>query len=166
MAVTTEQVSTLLDVVRTLATVATLPVIMLGWRLVNAQNNTRESRKELRQFIDRILGLVADLLVAGMDYHSGGEVAGVRRRTNAWKLVQALGQIAGNIAALKARGLDSDKCAEPFILLKQALTGSDFMSSSEKAWGDEDPRWQELIFASNRLTQTLDKLFLDTYPTS
>ena len=46
-----------------------LAAIIIGWWVINHQNNERETRKELRQHIDRIINLLEELRNVATKHH-------------------------------------------------------------------------------------------------
>lgn len=53
-----------------LSQAVTWVLVILGWTLVNRQNNSREERKEIREFISDISKRVAELRDASFKYHT------------------------------------------------------------------------------------------------
>ncbi len=150
------------DLIRTITPLASIGLVVLGWALVNRQNNKRESRKETRQLIDRTLKHLAEAVDIATKYQSNS-IDAMNRYVEGWKLLLALGQISGSINTLRKKGIDPTSCAAPYINLKKCITGADFMTSNSKPWPPDDKRWLELLAATNSLTETLDRLFIDSF---
>lgn len=149
--------------VRTLAAAASPVLVVFGWWWVNRQNNGREQRKELRQLIDRSLKLVTEVVDLGTRYHASTESDTHTPHLGAWKLTLGLSQVAGHIKLLSDRGLKVHATHEPYIQLKRALTGAEFQTSAEKPWTADDPRWMDVMHATNALTNSLDSVFFTTF---
>jgi hypothetical protein len=150
------------DSVRTATQAIGLGLLVLGWFLVNRQNNHREFRKETRQLIDRTREHVATAVETAAKYQSGA-IEEKDRHVEGWKLLLALYQIRGSINALTKKGIDTGACAHPYIDLKICITGADFMTAEWKAWNPEDPRWLELLAASNKINDTLEHIFIERF---
>ena len=150
------------DFAHSVAPAAPLAVVVIGWFLVNRQNNRRESRKETRQLIDRTQAHLSTAVELATKYQSGG-CADSERPTQGWKLLLALGQISGDISTLQKKGTDPSSCADHFLVLKKCITGADFMTANWKAWPPEDQRWLELLAATNALSEELERLFIASF---
>jgi hypothetical protein len=150
------------DTVRTIAQITGLALLVLGWFLVNRQNNRRESRKEARQLIDRAQSHLAAAVDIAAKYQCGSCKEN-DQHIEGWKLLLALGQIRGSINTLGKKGIDPKSCARPYIVLKRCINGADFMTANWKPWQPDDSRWLELLSATHNLSEAMERLFIDNF---
>lgn len=150
-----------------MATAASPVLVVLGWYFVDARNNARETRKEVRQLLDRALENVEACVQAGVEFHGHKAVnpkdQSDRPNTETWKLVILSNSLSAQIRLLGEHGLNMHSCGAPYINLKKILTGGDFMTASWKPWGVNDTRWTELLFAQRDLTVSLEKAFFSKF---
>lgn len=146
--------------IRTLAAALSPILVLVGWWLVNLQSNKREGRKELRQLVDRTINTVGEAVDAAIRYHTGSSDKGIGDSKESWKMLLAVDQIKSQLVVLGHNGMDTESCIGPFIRLKQAATGHDFMTKKYVPWASDDGRWLVLIDASKSLSHNLDLLFL------
>jgi inosine-uridine nucleoside N-ribohydrolase len=150
------------DIVRTLVPVASLGVVVIGWYLVNRQNNLRESRKETRQLIDRSQEFLAEAIEIAVKYQSSSGDASPPI-ADAWRLILALEQLGGSLNTLRKKGIAVEECNVPFNNLKKCITGADFMTEGWKPWQHDDKRWLDLVAETKSLTQTLERTFISSF---
>ena len=123
--------SGLLSWLKDFSFVGTWLLVIIGWLVVNSQNNARERRKESRSLVESIEELVLGIEVAAREYYalSGADPAG-----------QALAlQIKAGFRTLSSRlkvlGRYSTKfnATDELIAFRTAVTGGDFESASRAA---------------------------------
>jgi hypothetical protein len=148
--------------IRTGAAAISPPLVVLGWWWVNRQSNERERRKELRQLVDRALETVKEAVEVALRYHGGTDGASVDQ-TESWKLLLAVNEIKNQLNLLMQHCLDTEPCIGPFLRLKQATTGHDFMTAGYKPWDSKDKRWLVLIDSATSLKHNLDVLFFKNF---
>jgi hypothetical protein len=153
---------TVTDLVRTFTPIAALVAVGIGWVVVNRQNNARESRKETRQLVDRTLKYVADAVDIATRYQ-GASVGSRPAHVDGWKVLLALGQIRSNLTNLNRANVDMKSCIASYISLKQCITGGDFMTANWSPWPPTDRRWLDMLGLATKLSELLDRIFIDTY---
>jgi hypothetical protein len=153
---------TVTELIKSFTPIAALVAVGIGWVVVNNQNNARESRKETRQLVDRTLKYLADALEIATRYQSG-TVDDKLKHIDGWKVLLALGQISSNLTNLSRAKIDVRSCIAAYIALKQCITGKDFMTVSWRPWPPADKRWLEMLSAANKLSEMLDRIFIDAY---
>jgi hypothetical protein len=157
-----ESTGTVTDLIKTLAPIAALVAVGIGWIVVNKQNNARESRKETRQLVDRTLKYLADALDIATRYQSS-TVDEKPKHVDGWKVLLAIRQISSNLTNLNRANIDVRSCIAAYISLKQCITGGDFMTENWRPWPRTDKRWLDMLSAANKLSEMLDRIFIDTY---
>lgn len=150
------------DWVRTIASALSPLLVVIGWWWVNRQHNLRESRKELRQVIDRTQKVIAEAVDTAIRYHSG-QTGGQRGPIEAWKMLLAIEQIKSQLILLAYTGISFERCTDSYIRLKRVATGRDFMTSAYVPWLKDDERWMVLLEAANSLTHKLDIIFFEIF---
>lgn len=134
-------------------------LVVLGWWIVNKQNNAREKRKEVRQLADRIINDVDELAKKTTEYHSRNCDSAEERKSLGWRLTLSLTRLSSHLQLLHDKGLDTGDCNVAYIELKRIATGGDFMTAGESIWPLSDMRWIQLLYATERLCKALESAF-------
>lgn len=137
-----------------LPTTATL----IGWYVVNRQNNKREARKEERALIDGVKKLVIDLTGQARNYmctetRDEGIEAEIKLRLSQVEI--ELERLPGYVT--------TSVLVDAMAAFGDAATGADFESATRTARSNSDPEPQALALARNDLLQKLESLFTDRY---
>ena len=129
---------------------------LLGWFLVNHQNNTREQRKEMRAAADQCKNLAREGVELGMKYWVGDE------DTHAWQVKAALDELEVEICRFpdhKGR----IKLLEHHADLLDAITGSDFESVTRKVRPATDPLMRNVAKVRQRILHEIENQFQTHY---
>jgi hypothetical protein len=137
-----------------LPTTATL----IGWYVVNLQNNKREARKEERALIDGVKKLVIDLTGQARSYMC----AEARDEGVETEIKLKLSQVEIELGRFP-RYAETPALVDAVAAFGDAATGADFESATRTARKNSDPEPQALALARNDLLQKLESLFTDRY---
>jgi hypothetical protein len=137
-------------------------LVVIGWFLVNRQNNQREDRKELRQLVDRAINSINDAVDLTIKFHGNQPEDRDVHRMDSWRLLLAFLQIADQMNLLAEKGMNIEPCSKAYNALKFAATGHDFMTKKWKPWAKDDKRWMELTDAARTLCHGLDLKYVDS----
>lgn len=146
----------------TVAQIITWLVIIFGWRVANASNNTREKRKELRAELDTIRIQLDELVDLAWVYYTSDLESTKRaaeilvRQTRLFTRVERLSKI------------DSTLCCVTDDLhdLMDGLTGDDFQSHDRVALAHDDSRLVTLTAKAEAVFNHLENEFRRIFPDS
>lgn len=149
-----------------------LPIVFVGWFVLNWQANRRETRKEIRQQVDRATKLVEMSADLGMVVHSSSVVSTIGKdvdektrqslaeaQSKIRRLKFSLAQLSPLIQLLSERGVGSQDVTDALIELRTNLMGGDFETADQVPWSTDDSRWNELSGCSVRLAICLERAF-------
>lgn len=131
---------------------APLMVTLVGWYIVNHQNNKREARKEGRAAADRCKDLATSVCELGTKYWLGQPDA------EAWHIKAQLDQLDVEIDCFPLYGGQSPLC-DAVIKLIDAITDGDFETLSLKPHQPTDPRIANIRVARNRTLREIERQF-------
>lgn len=129
------------------------PVItLIGWFIVNGQNNDRERRKEARSAADRCKTLAREVSQLGYNYWLGkGDVA-------PWQIKAQLEELEVEITRFpESKG--RSKLIDRHIDLVEAITGLDFESATMKPRAASHAIYREMAIARQRLLAEIEQQF-------
>ncbi|WP_125468859.1 hypothetical protein [Methylomagnum ishizawai] len=134
-------------------------LVVLGWYLVNRQNNSREKRKELRALLDQTQKLLDEIEIQAVEYHT--VEATVQR---AFFLKRALGlKLHQKFEILSKRSLELRLCKKYHIELRKAITLSNFDSAKYEKKELSDQIIKDIWLAKDRLSHELETCFVKEY---
>lgn len=127
-------------------------VTLIGWFIVNHQNNEREERKEARSAADRCKTIAREVTQSGFNYWLGkNEVA-------AWQIKAQLEELEVEITRFpESKG--RSKLIDKHIDLVEAITALDFESASMKPRASDHSIFREMAMARQRLLYEIEHQF-------
>lgn len=123
---------------------------LVGWFIVNRQNNQREARKEARSAADRCKVLVREVAQYGIEYWNGtGDI-------KSWKIRASFEELEVEI------GRFQDRATQDHLLTLQAelvdaVMGHNFDTASFKPVAPDHPVFKEIPAARQRLLVAIEK---------
>ena len=140
--------------------VVTWLLVILGWWLVNRQNNIREKRKEIRAFIDKLQNSLDELESHAIKYHTSEKSDDL-----AFSLKRSLNKkIPNKIALLKSRNLDMNKCYPYMKQLRQAITLENFDTANFHPRDISDDLLKKIWLSKENLSHEIEMVFSKKYP--
>lgn len=137
--------------------VGTWALVLLGWALVNRQNNTREERKEIREFVLDISKRATELRDASFKYHT----ADSEDKALGADILFKLNIISLRISTLRRYGvLVGSELAKQ---MRQAITLENFDSANFKKQPIRSGILAGIESATEELTAELDRAFFDHF---
>lgn len=149
-----------------------LAFVFLGWRVSNGQANSRETRKEIRQQVDRAIKLIESAADLGMKVHSTplpalssdesdpkSQQPLIDAQSKMRQMKFSLSQLSPQIQLLKERGIGSTDITDALIELRMNLMGGDFETTEQKPWPSDDPRWTVLSGSCVKLVTCLERAY-------
>mgnify|MGYP003586266291 FL=1 len=131
----------------------TAPAItLLGWYIVNGQNNARERRKEARSAADRCKTIAREVTQLGYNYWLG------KGNVEAWQIKAQLEELEVEIARFP-EGKGRSKLIDRHIDLVEAITGLDFESATMKPRESGHVIYREIAIARQRLLAEIEQQF-------
>ncbi|MDP3230734.1 MAG: hypothetical protein Q8N13_22560 [Acidovorax sp.] len=125
---------------------------LVGWFIVNGQNNERERRKEARAAADRCKTLAREVTQLGYNYWLGqGSVA-------PWQIKAQLEELEVEITRFPA-DKGRNKLIDRHIDLVEAVTGLDFESATMKPRPVGHAIYREMAIARQRLLSEIEQQF-------
>lgn len=126
--------------------------MVVGWIVVNWQNNNREERKEVRSSLSEVIDEITELEDLAVEYHT----AAVRSTTNEQDITKKITRLSSKVRHLR---LESGKLNHLFIRFKQSITLDNF-ETSRFVTQNKDSEILELIgMYSEQLQDELESEF-------
>ena len=139
--------------------VITWALVILGWLLVNHQNNLREKRKEVRSLLDKTQELLDSIEAQAIEYHTVQETNDL-----AFRIKRALSQkIKYRLEVLHLRSLDLGSCNSYLKELRRAITLKNFDSANYQKIDISDQIVKGIWLSKDRLSQELERCFSKKY---
>jgi hypothetical protein len=139
-----------------------LVVTLVGWAVINGQNNRRERRKELRDLIRQVEQRVDSILDNAASYFAlDGSALASRELEH--KIRSGFSGTSQLLSRLKAAGWNH-KTQEEFIAFKQAVTGGQFESTSRKKSDASGALLAESATAGFAFVSKLEENYFSTFP--
>lgn len=122
------------DSVSSWAQVVPWLLVATGWIIVNIQNNSRESRKEIRAKIDAVKKSLDEIEDLSVQHHTGSQDL-----VRCMKIKRVFVSISREIRMVSGAGLGINDSLRALTRFKQAVTIKNFETSEYKALalGDE-----------------------------
>jgi hypothetical protein len=135
-------------------------VAIVGWVIVSRSNDKRETRKELRAFVDAVRDLVAVIEDKAYEYYQTEHGAS---QSLALGLKRDIARLAGVLNILKAaNGCFSHE--EEMKAFRQAVTGKDFESREREVCAASDRLFLEISTAAQDVIEVVEAAFAKAYP--
>lgn len=135
----------------------TWALVILGWALVNRQNNRREERKEIREFVSDISKRSAELRDASFKYHR----ATARDNTLSSEILFKLKLLGIRLSALKKYGVLAD--TDLAKRLRQAITMENFDSAGFRSQDEGSKILGNIEQAVEDLASELERAFFEHF---
>ena len=134
-------------------------IVVLGWYVVSKGNDRRETRKEVRQFLDRTLSSVENVRASVIECLTK-EICDESKKLEL-SIDPELLRIEAALALLK---LKSQGTLLDGKLLRTAVTNNGYYRVAKREKMDMDHRvLQDINIAATSLTSALEQAYRDTY---
>lgn len=137
-------------------TIVTWLTAILGWIVVNYQNNRREGRKEIRSAINEIVELIEKTENEAVNYHTSED----SNPTLSIKIKTSLTKIADRIRYLE---LHDSKTSRNLYDFRSAITIRNFDTASHSQQAMDSELIEELSAAAANLIDSLETSFSSLY---
>ena len=134
-------------------------VTVIGWAIVNWQNNRREERKEARALLDSAKKLAVELAAKAQDYMCQAD------RDEELEAEIKAGLDALEIELTRLPNYQSLRNLVSAVAdFGDAATGADFESAARRARVRNEPEPQALVAARNTLLIRMEQVFASEFP--
>lgn len=130
----------------------TLALVVLGWAVVNHQNNRRETRREVRAAADVIEESLVGLLDRAISFH---QAASFDQLASA-HIVRVIQQISRDLGRLSKEDM---KITAAIIDLRKAITLNNFDRSSFRALDSNDAAIWEISDSADYLKEMIEEYY-------
>jgi hypothetical protein len=129
-------------------------LIVAGWAVINAQNNSRETRKEIRAALLDLYELLDEIEDDAFSYHTGttGDAALAR------KIKRNISQISTRIKLALRDKLECEY-ARPLVAFRKSITLSNFDSNKFLSKSADSKFFNDISDAKQSLIVVLDRAF-------
>jgi hypothetical protein len=131
---------------------------VLGWAIVNAQNNHREARKECRALIDSSKKISIEICKQATDYMCVED----RNEATEADIKAALDQLEIELNRFQAYAREH-RLIEALAKFADLATSADFESNARRPRKKSDTEPQALMIARNELLTRLEEFFATRY---
>lgn len=145
----------MLDFFRNYYPMFNMIVIILGWVVINHQNNRREIRKEIRSALDKVQDLITDLTAKAIDYHTN------KRSKPAEEWIKARASLLSQRTQIISETLGIDR-TDAINQYKDALMKENF-AAQQHPLDDTDELLKTIRHQAQQLSLTLEKDFAARY---
>jgi len=132
-------------------------LVIIGWLLVNKQNNFRETRKELRARIDNFKAQIDELEDLSVEHHTS-----VQNSLHCAKIKRLLVKLQKELDVIR-ESLSLDNYSVKLIRLRQAVTLRNFESSTYQPVSASDPIISEIGRASDDLRYLVESAYASEF---
>jgi hypothetical protein len=146
------------DYVLLVSPVITMAVAILGWHVINKQNNKREDRKELKSAIDSIISEIHSIETQAIDYYKvdPSEDSPIIERA----LKKRIDLLEQHIKLLQKMNTKHFGKIEKSVEYRRVITGGDFEQQSRKAKPPSNDKFLELSMISKELIRELEDCYI------
>lgn len=125
---------------------------LIGWYIVNQQNNQRETRKDLRAAADRCKALARDVAQLGFKYWAGQD------NVKTWQIKAGLEELEVELDRFPEAkgGADLMSCYVDFV---EAIAGYDFESATFYSKAADHPVFRQVSSTRQRLLAEIEFQF-------
>lgn len=139
-----------------LAQIVTWVIVIIGWLIVNHQNNNRERRKEIRQAIDKIVNRIEEIEQDALRFHQSSFDGGSAR-----KLLLSLDKTGRSITWLRMVGTEEYK--KSIVSFRRSITLKNFDPTAHVALGSNDSQLARISAAADNLVNLLENAYAAQY---
>lgn len=136
-------------------------LVAIGWIIVNTQNNSRESRKEIRAKIDAIKKLLDEIEDLSVQHHTVSQDL-----LQCMKIKRIFVSVGREIRMVSGAGLDINDAARALTRFKQAVTIKNFESNDYKILPLGDEVIADIGAASDSVRSKLELAYSDKFQKS
>lgn len=131
-------------------------IVIIGWLIVNHQNNQRERRKEIRQAIDKIVAKIDDIERSALTFHQTSY-----NENSARELMLSIEKNNRSIARLQV--IDIETYNKKVIPFRRSITLKNFDPSAQVALNGNDPQLASISTAAQNLIDILEDTYAERY---
>lgn len=142
---------------KVLAPVGTWLIVVVGWWIVDRQNNRRETRKEKRAKLDRVQKDIVELETAACAYHTGLD----HSESSAREIVVSIQRISNDVMGLSL--LDPTTENDALISMRRSITLRNFDLSTHKPLDPSSTLIREVSDSAQALMTILELGFQKRY---
>lgn len=132
-------------------------LVIVGWIVINAQHNKRETRKEVRAALNDLYDLLNEIEDEAFTYHTGTGDALLSRR-----IKRQLAQIFPRLHLALLKTIDV-RCASEIGAFRRAVTLHNFDTAGHRALVAGDQAFEEITITKERLVNRIEQAFLEKY---
>lgn len=133
-------------------------IVIVGWIVINHQNNQRETRKELRTAIDTVEKYILDTEKSAIQFHTAKY-----SESTAKELMVEIDRIDSRIELISRATKDELTLKRAFISFRQAITLYNFDRSNHQVESDQSEIIDNISGASNSIFQALEQCFATSF---
>lgn len=141
-----------MDLLAKYTSLFTLLTVIVGWIVVNWQNNNREERKEVRSSLSEVLDEITKLEDNAVEYHTSAS----RSTTIEKNITKLITRLSSKVRHLR---LESGKLNKLFIRFKQAITLDNFETRRFITQGQDSEILELIGMYSEQLQDELESEF-------
>ncbi|WP_110946436.1 hypothetical protein [Pseudomonas bohemica] len=141
-----------MDLLAKYTSLFTLMTVVLGWIVVNWQNNNREERKEVRSSLSEAIEEITSLEDEAVKYHSADSRSAEGER----EITKRITRLSSRIRHL---GIESDESRRLFIRFKQSMTLDNFETNRFSQQGTDSEILEMISMRSEELQDALETQF-------
>jgi predicted nuclease with TOPRIM domain len=130
--------------------------VVVGWIVVNWQNNNREERKEVRSSLSDAVEEIINLEDQAIEYHS----AESRSKDSEREITKRITRLSSRMRHL---GIESDGLKRAFIEFKKSMTLDNFETSRFAKQGADSEIIELISMYSEQLQDELEAQFYRSY---
>jgi hypothetical protein len=131
--------------------------VIVGWIVINAQHNRRETRKEIRAALNDLYDMLNDIEDDAFVYHTGAGDPVLSRR-----IKRKLGQIFARVNLALVKTIDL-RCASEIGAFRRAVTLHNFDTARHQSLLPVDQIFEEITATKERLVNRIERAFLEKY---
>lgn len=139
-----------------LAQIGTWVIVVIGWLIVNNQNNNRERRKEIRQAIDKIVKKIEEIEQDALQFHQSAF-----DDSSARALLLSLDKNSRSIAWLKI--VESEIYKKSIISFRRSITLNNFDPTTHVALDGNNAQLARISAAAENLVDLLESAYAAQY---
>lgn len=131
-------------------------LVILGWIVVNIQNNRRETRKEIRMILNLLYSELDELVDKSIEFHINNW-----NGVDAKKITTKIDRVISSINSVS--DIMGIECHTESKELRQAITLNNFDKSSHSRLSGEEDIITEIADASYIISSKLESSFIHKY---
>ncbi|MCX8490846.1 MAG: hypothetical protein ORN54_07245 [Cyclobacteriaceae bacterium] len=132
-------------------------VTLIGWYIVNRQNNKRETRKEIRSAADKSKDLLREVSINGFEYWQGNP------DVPAWKITSLLGELEVELCRFPDGKNLQTTLLNILTDLTDAITGGQFESKNRPVRTPKDKEMREIAKCRENLLRAIESKYKEHY---